>query len=139
VNVLLDTNVVLDVLLEREPHHQSAVALFALVDSGRVRGMVCATTITTVFYLAAKVLGQRAARAHVATLLSIFDTAAVTGAALDSALDLTFDDYEDAVIHEAARLAGADLIVTRDANGFRHASVPSVSPGEALAMIMATT
>jgi len=51
VNVLFDTNVILDVLLEREPFVDAASKLFALVDNGRITGSICATTVTTVFYV----------------------------------------------------------------------------------------
>ena len=50
--VLIDTNVVLDELMARTPHVDHALAIFALADSGKVRGVLGATTTTTVFYLA---------------------------------------------------------------------------------------
>ncbi|MDY0088726.1 MAG: PIN domain-containing protein, partial [Coriobacteriia bacterium] len=52
--MLFDTNVVLDVLLDREPHAEVAARLLSLVDQGRLDGMVCATTVTTIHYLASK-------------------------------------------------------------------------------------
>lgn len=61
MNVLFDMNVVLDVLLERESFVDAAAKLFALVDNGCISGSVCATTITTVFHIAAKDFGQRIA------------------------------------------------------------------------------
>jgi len=59
MKVLFDTNVVLDVLLAREPHARTAATLFSLVDSDRLDGRVCATTVTTVDYLATRALGAR--------------------------------------------------------------------------------
>lgn len=56
MRVLFDTNVVLDVLLDREPHAGVAARLFALVDRERLDGVVCATTVTTIHYLAAKAI-----------------------------------------------------------------------------------
>jgi predicted nucleic acid-binding protein len=135
VNVLFDTNVVLDVLLEREPHVDTAARLFALVDHGRIGGSICATTATTVFYIAAKSFGRRRARAQVRALLDLFEVAAVDQDVLAGALALDFDDYEDAVLHEAARSVAADAIVTRDRGDFSNASLPALDPIEMLAVV----
>ena len=83
VNVLFDTNVILDVLLEREPHVEAAAKLFALVDNGRVKGSICATTATTVYYIAAKSFGNRRARDQVHGLLGLFEVAPVGMDVLD--------------------------------------------------------
>jgi len=139
VRVLFDTNVVLDVLMQREPHVDAAAKLFALVDNGRIEGWVCATTATTIFYITAKGFGDRRAREQVRDLLGLFAVAAVDKSVLDSALNTGFSDYEDAVIHEAARASGATVIVTRDREGFADSSVPAMSPEELLAAIAASS
>jgi predicted nucleic acid-binding protein len=138
VNVLFDTNVILDVLLEREPFVDAAAKLFALVDNGRIRGSVCATTVTTVFYIASKDFGQRRARDQVHGLLGLFEVAPVDRDVLDGALDIDFPDYEDAVLHEAARAAGATAIVTRNRRDFANSAIPALDPEEMLAAIAAS-
>lgn len=136
MRVLIDTNVVLDVLMARRPHLDDALAVFALVDSGRVRGILGATTLTTVFYVAEKGVGSEGARSHVRALLDLFDVAAADRAVLTAALDGGFDDFEDAVLHEAAAVAGADAIVTRDMSGFAAAAaLPVFTPSAFLAAL----
>jgi predicted nucleic acid-binding protein len=135
VRILIDTNVVLDVLMARRPHVDHALVVFALVDSGRVRGVVGATTITTVFYLAAKAAGVTRARAHVRSLLDLFAVASVDRAVLVAALDAGFDDFEDAVLHEAGVVAGVDAIVSRDGTGFAASSLPVFAPSTFLAVV----
>jgi predicted nucleic acid-binding protein len=138
VNVLFDTNVILDVLLEREPHVEAASKLFALVDNGRIEGSMCATTATTIYYIAAKSFGDRRARDQVHGLLGLFEVASVGRDVLDAALDIDFSDYEDAVLHEAARAAGATAIVTRDSQDFANSAIPILDPQELLAVIAAS-
>jgi predicted nucleic acid-binding protein len=137
VKVLFDTNVVLDQLLERQPHVDSAEQLMSLVDSGRIEGVICSTTATTIHYLASKAVGAPAALEYVRRLLSIFDVACVDREVLRGALDLGFPDFEDAVVHEAAREAGAAAIVTRDIVGFARSGLPVFSPAELLAAVRA--
>jgi len=135
VRVLLDTNVVLDVLLQREPHVDASAAVLAVVESGMVTGLLGATTVTTIFYLVEKALGVRRARKHVETLLSFCEIAPVGEVVLREALALGFADYEDAVLHEAARHAKAQGIVTRDQQGFKRAELPVYTPDELLATL----
>jgi len=137
VNVLFDTNVILDVLMERDPYVDAASKLFALVDNGRIKGSICATTVTTVHDIAAKDFGRRRARAQVHGLLGLFEVAPVDRDVLDAALDIDFSDYEDAVLHEAACAVGATAIITRNGRDFANSAIPSLDPQELLAAIAA--
>ncbi|NLE11827.1 MAG: PIN domain-containing protein [Actinobacteria bacterium] len=137
MKVLLDTNVVLDQLLAREPHVGPAEQVMSLVDTGRLEGLVCSTTVTTIHYLAFKAVGAVAAREYLRTLLAIFDVACVDRDALRNALDSGFADFEDAVLHEAALGSGAAAIVTRDTKGFAASELPVFSPVELLAALRA--
>jgi predicted RNA binding protein YcfA (HicA-like mRNA interferase family)/predicted nucleic acid-binding protein len=103
LRVLFDTDVVLDLLLDRQPFSAPAADLFSRVERGELRGYLCATTVTTVHYLAAKVIGTRRARAEVRRLLTLFEVAPVSRPILEAALAGAFADFEDAVIYEAAR------------------------------------
>jgi predicted nucleic acid-binding protein len=136
--VLFDTNVILDVLLARAPHVGPATALLDGVAAQEVDGLLGATTLTTIHYLATKAVGAAQARQHVRTLLGLFEIAPVTRPVLTDALDLGFPDYEDAVLHEAARQAGAQAIVTRDPKGFARAKLTIYGPDELLRLIRAT-
>jgi predicted nucleic acid-binding protein len=135
--VLLDTNVILDVLLARRPHVGPATALLDRVAAKDLHGLLGATTITTIHYLATKAVGASSARKHVRSLLGLFEVAPVTRAVLTDALDLGYPDYEDAVLHEAARHAGAQAIVTRDPKGFPKPRLKVYAPEELLRFIQA--
>ena len=139
MRLLLDTNVLLDVLLARAPHADAAVRILAAVESGLITGVISATSVTTVFYLATKTVGVRRAKAHIRTILSLFDVAPVTKAVLARAVESGITDFEDAVIHEAARAARCTGIVTRDGPGFKRADLPVYSPPELLAVLQART
>lgn len=103
------------------------------IESGQKQGLVCADTLTTIHYVARKQLGTKASLAKVRELLKIFGVAPVTGTVISSALDLEFGDFEDAVLHESARLSGANCIVTRNVQDFRKALIPIYTPVQFLA------
>jgi predicted nucleic acid-binding protein len=137
VRILFDTNILLDVLLDRAPHVVPASRLMVHVERKRMEGLMGATSVTTIHYLATKAVGGARARRHLQTLLSLFDVAPVGRVVFSDALSLGFPDYEDAVLHEAARHAGATGIVTRDPGGFARASLHIYSPDELLTMVRA--
>lgn len=137
MNILFDTNVVLDVLLDRKPFSGPAANLFAQVEAGDITGLLGATTLTTVFYLATKAVGKKRAQAAVAELLTLFMVAPVSRMVLESALASPFPDFEDAVLYQAGLHAGAQGIVTRDVSGFKHSSMTVYTPDELMKMILA--
>ena len=133
MKVLVNTNVVLDVLLGRPPHAAVSARVFGLVEQARVEGLLCATTITTVDYLLQQSIPRPAARETLRKLLALFDIAPVNRAVLEEALRSRMADFEDAVLAQAARRAGADLVVTRNQPDFRHAPLKVLGPDELLA------
>jgi predicted nucleic acid-binding protein len=137
MTVLFDTNVILDVLLAREPYADTAAKLMSMAQRGTIKGLIGATTVTTIHYLATKAVGAKAARTHLKSLLSIFEVAAVDRDILTQALDCGFPDYEDAVLHQAAIATGAAGIVTRNTKDFTKSKIAVFTPEELLNVVLA--
>ncbi len=114
MRLLFDTNIVLDVLLDRQPFVERSKQLWQAIDEGHVRGYVTATTLTNIFYVARKLVGGEKARAAVKVCLDTFEICPVDRPTLDLAMNIPIDDYEDALQVACARLADVDAIVTRD-------------------------
>jgi predicted nucleic acid-binding protein len=130
VRALFDTNVVLDLLLDRQPWSQTAAQLFAQVETGKLEGFLCATTVTTIYYLASKAVGAKQARKETRKLLALCSVAPVNRPVLEAAMELGFTDFEDAVIHEAAGQVAAEAIVTRNPADFKKATLTVLTPDE---------
>lgn len=130
--VLFDTNVVLDVLLDRPAHVEASAAAWAEVETGAAEGLLAAHAVTTIHYLLRRELGNSRARRTVAAILRVFGVANVDGAVIHDALGLPFSDFEDAVTAAAARAAGCECIVTRDPKGFRGSPVRCLTPEAAI-------
>jgi predicted nucleic acid-binding protein len=126
--ILFDTNVVLDVLLDRQPYVEASAAAWAAVESGVAEGLLAAHAVTTIHYLVRKETGNIKARRIISAILRVFGVATVDGAVLQEALQLPLSDFEDAVTAAAARLAGCECIVTRDPKGFRGSPVRPLTP-----------
>lgn len=128
MKVLIDTNIVLDVLLDREPFAVLASRLFELVESGHLEGVVGATTITTIDYFLRKSLPSKVAVDTLKKILKLFEIAPVNRLVLEDALESGFTDFEDSVLHAAALHVGAQAIITRDDKGFRRAKLAIYTP-----------
>ncbi len=126
--ILLDTNVVLDVLLDRHSHVDASAAVWVAVETGISEGFLAAHAVTTIHYLLRKEMGNIKARRIVSAILSVFGVAPVDTAVIQEALQLPLADFEDAVTAAAARLAGCECIVTRDPKGFRRSPVRALPP-----------
>ena len=134
MRVLFDTDVTLDLLLDRSPHAEAATILFSQAESGLLEGYLCATTVTTIHYLASKGIGNRKSRNAIRKLLSFLAVATVDGGVIARALDGKFRDFEDAVIDQAAKGVGAAAIITRNIRDYKHSEIPAYLPQEFLAI-----
>ena len=136
MKILFDTNVILDVLLQREPWRAEADVLWKANDAGKLTGFVTATTITDVFYIARKLPpGAERAFQAVRTCLAAFQICAVERQTLEQALALPGTDFEDNVQIVCVQLSSLDGVVTRDIDGFTGAPCPVYSPADLLARL----
>ncbi len=135
MTVLVEINVVLDVLLNREPFADASAALWEAIESGRCKGLLPAHAFPTIYYLIHKERGSGVAKRSIRAMRTVFAVAAVDGEVIDRSLDLDFTDFEDAVTAAAAEAASADYLLTRDSKGFRNSPVSALPPEAFLAML----
>jgi predicted nucleic acid-binding protein len=135
VKVFLDTNVLLDVLANREPFAEDAARILSRVESEEIEGVIAAHTATTLFYLLDKELGTRRASRALADVLRLVQVAPVDEDRLLHALAMQWDDFEDAVQAACAEKAEVDFLVTRNEADFKGSSVPILRPTELLARL----
>ena len=119
--VLLDTNVVLDFLLKREPNYRHAQTIIKEIVVGNVQGCITASMATDIFYLLQKTNGKTFAFNSLDDLLIILDVLTVYRDDVYSALSSGWDDFEDALQAHVAIRSGMDAIVTRNINDYKKA------------------
>lgn len=128
MRVLLDTNVVLDLLLGREPWRADAEAICALAEAGRIEALVSASAATDLFYIIRRCADAATARRALADLRGAVRFAPLDHQIIDQAIDAPEPDFEDAVHYRVALHAQADCLVTRDRAGFPSGGVPVLDP-----------
>jgi predicted nucleic acid-binding protein len=125
---LLDTNVVLDLFLQRDPWYTQAQPMWEARDQGRLFAYLPASVLTDIFYICRKLVGSDRAKRIVEDCLAGYVILPVDRVVLERALTLAGSDFEDNVQIACAEGAGLDLIVTRDPGDFGHAPMPAVVP-----------
>jgi predicted nucleic acid-binding protein len=133
--VLLDTNILLDVLLAREPWAAEAARLLDAIAAHEVQGFIASHALTTVYYLVARARDAAAARTAVADLLELLTVVPLEGSDFLRALAMPTADYEDAVQVAAALRVGADVLVTRNPKDFAEAPITLAAAGDVLARL----
>ena len=138
MRILLDTNVILDLLLDREGFVENATTIWEMNNNGQIEIFIAAITPTTIFYVARKRKGVELAREYVTDMLTVTQICPLTRQVFLNAQTLQFKDYEDAVQVASAMLAGLDCIVTGDLKDFKTSPLPVYSPSDFIALLAAT-
>jgi predicted nucleic-acid-binding protein len=132
--VLFDSDVLIDVLAQRQPFVATSAQALNMATQSQVQGYVSGHAITNIFYILRRQIGSETARELLSRLLQHLQVASVTEEVIRAALQSSMKDFEDAVTSEVASVASVEVIVTRNISDFVVSSIPAVSPEEFLAM-----
>lgn len=132
--VLFDSDVLIDVLAQRQPFVTASAQALNRVTQPEVQGFVSGHAVTNIFYILRRQVGSDTARELVSRLLQHLQVASVTDEVIRAALQSSIADFEDAVTSEAANAAGVEVIVTRNTPDFATSAIPAVLPEVFLAM-----
>jgi len=133
MNLLIDTNIILDFILQREPYYENASKINILSEKGYIFGYISASAVTDIFYIAKKELKSKDTVIELLkNLLKTIRIASVTENSIHEALDLNWDDFEDSVQYVAGQNISADYIITRNPKDFASSQIEVISPEEFL-------
>ena len=129
MNILIDTNIILDVLLSREPFVKQAREILMSCMRGEHKGFITTNCITDIFYIA----GRHMDDLHILYLLlddlfEIIHLCGVNNGDIMAAMDQRNLDFEDCLASICARRAGCDAIVTRNVQDFQGSQVRAITP-----------
>jgi len=133
MKLLIDTNIVLDVLLKRIPFYQTSAKVLELAKYADIQEYVSASAITDIYYIAYRQLrNKKEVRQLLQELLKIIAVAPVSGQEINSALKLTWNDFEDSVQYSVASMQAMDGLVTRNRKDYKAATLKIWQPEQIL-------
>ncbi len=133
MKIMIDTNVLLDAFLSREPWRENAERIILACADGKLHGCLTASSLTDIYYILNKSLkNPEEVREAIGKIFILFDVLDVTKADCEKALELPIIDYEDALLVHCAKRHKIEMIVSRDEKYFTSSPVSVISPGELL-------
>ncbi|MCH2450985.1 MAG: PIN domain-containing protein [Gracilimonas sp.] len=131
-NILIDTNVCLDVMQKRKPFYIQSAKILEGSEQSLYQGCVSAHTFDTIFYILSKRHKNEFVYRAIDGLRKTIQIAPVTQQIIDEAISLKWSDFEDAIHYLSALHSKCEAIITRDPSGFGESSVPVLTPFEFL-------
>lgn len=134
--ILLDTNIALDLLARRIPFYNDAAALFTLADKKIISLSISALSLANIHYVIAKLKPEQETRKILRNLVILLQVLSLDDKILDLALNSDFNDFEDAIQYFTAIENDQELIVTRNMSGFRKSKIPVMTAWEFMESFM---
>jgi predicted nucleic acid-binding protein len=133
MKVLIDTNIIIDILEQREGFFRDSYRLIQLAAQEKLEAFMSAGAVTDVYYIISRSLHDAdKAREKIIALTVLIGFCDTTASDIHTALTLNITDFEDAVIASVAKREKADYIVTRNETDFTNSPVPAISPAQFL-------
>jgi predicted nucleic acid-binding protein len=128
VIVLIDTDVLIDVALDRRPFAGPAGDLLDALQERRAEAYVAWHSLSNFYYMVAPKTGSPRAKAFIGDLLRFVDVSPTETKDVLYAIGLPMADFEDALQCAAAVSCEADVIATRNVRDYRNSPVPARNP-----------
>jgi predicted nucleic acid-binding protein len=122
--VFVDTDIIYDVLANREPHYLPAAQLLTLADEEKITLTVSALSFANIHYLVSKQLSGDKAKQVLRTFRVLVHIAPINDKIIDLALNSAFTDFEDAIQYCCALESGCQVLLTRNLKDYKHARIP---------------
>lgn len=135
MKLFLDTNILLDLLLDRAPHAEAAVRVLAAIEAGQVAGFIAGITIPNIHYILHDLHKRRDPYPALGSLLELLEVVPTSKKILQDALQSGFKDYEDGIQHASALAARCTHLVTRNARDYRKSKLTVATATEMAALL----
>ncbi|MBD0387656.1 MAG: PIN domain-containing protein [Nostoc sp. C3-bin3] len=130
MKILLDTNIIVDDALEREPFLEASEQVLVIVEQGQVEGYISASTFSDLYYIIRRARGREWTLTYLRQLVNFCQVATVDSMTINMALTVNFRDFEDAIQYSSAVLNHLDAIITRNPRDFPVATPRIITPEE---------
>ena len=134
MKIFLDTNILLDVLLDRKPFSEPSSKVWRLAECGRLEAVISSISFNNIFYIVRKYAGKEAAQRTVEVMNVNFSVFPLTRDIIGKAIAAKLPDFEDSIQFFSAVSCAADYIITRNAKDFPQDSIPVLSPAAFLGL-----
>ncbi|MEA3288231.1 MAG: PIN domain-containing protein [Candidatus Marinimicrobia bacterium] len=126
--VFIDSDVILDVLTQREPFYFDSSQIISMCEDKRLEGFSTALVFANIYYLIRKLRSKEIARTSLRKLQIILSVLPLNGEHVERALNSKFTDFEDALQNYASESHGIEVIITRNVTDYKHSGLSVLTP-----------
>ena len=132
-DIFIDTDVIIDFLIDRKPYSREAAILFTLIDQKKLKGYSSSLTFSNLYYILRKIESHNKVISKLDSLSDMLCILKVMEITIKNALISGFTDFEDAIQYFCARdNKKISIIITRNTKDFKRSEIPVMTPGDYL-------
>ena len=135
-DIFIDTDVIIDFLIDREPHSREAAIIFTLIEQKKLKGFVSSLTFSNLYYVLRKIESHNKVIAKLDSISRLLTILKVDQQTIKYAISSGFTDFEDSIQYYCAHdIRKIDVIITRNIKDYKGSEIPVMTPAEYLKMV----
>lgn len=135
-DIFIDTDVIIDFLIDREPHSREAAIIFTLIEQKKLKGYVSSLTFSNLYYVLRKVESHNKVIVKLDTISRMFTILKVDQQTIKNAIASGFADFEDSIQYNCALdYKKTDVLITRNIKDYKGSEIPVMTPADYLKMV----
>lgn len=135
-DIFIDTDVIIDFLIDREPHSREAAIIFTLIEQKKLKGYVSSLTFSNLYYVLRKVESHNKVIVKLDTISRLFTILKVAQQTIKYAIASGFPDFEDSIQYNCALdYKKIDVLITRNIKDYKGSEIPVMTPADYLKMV----
>jgi predicted nucleic acid-binding protein len=132
-NLFIDTDVIIDFLIDRKPHSREAAIIFTLIDQKKLKGYASSLTFSNLYYVLRKIEPHKKVLTKLDSISKIMTILSVCEQNIRDAIESGFPDFEDSIQYFCALdCKKVEVIITRNTKDYRNSTLPVMTPGDFL-------
>ena len=132
IKFFVDSDIILDLLAQREPHYIHAARLFTLIDQNEVVAYISPLIFANLHYLLKKQTSNLLALKSLRKLKTLINILSIDERVIEQSLNSEFNDFEDAIQYFTAVNNGITLIITRNKTDYKRSKIDILTAEEFL-------
>jgi predicted nucleic acid-binding protein len=132
-NLFIDTDVIIDFLIDRKPYSREAAIIFTLIDQKKIKGYTSSLTFSNLYYVLRRIEPHKKVLAKLDSISKMLTILNVSEQNIRDAIESGFPDFEDSIQYFCALdCKKVEIIITRNTKDYRNSSLPVMTPGDFL-------
>jgi predicted nucleic acid-binding protein len=132
-DLFIDTDVIIDFLIDRKPHSREAAIIFTLIEQKKLKGYVSSLTFSNLYYVLKKIESHNKVISKLDSISKMLTILKVDQQTIKDAIASGFSDFEDSIQYSCALdYKKIDVLITRNTKDYKNSEIPVMTPADYL-------